>query len=691
MMNAFRRLDHTLLFACVILGLSAARCTAASAPDWLAALTKASLTVSTKDAHAVLVLDESSIEISADGRRTTRIRQAVKILTRDGRKHTTAQVDYQSGATEVKLFKAWVVKPTGEVVALGKRDINDIAIYASALELYSESRRQTLSAPDDIQPGSWFGYEAITVERSVLYETIWHFQSTLPTQRSAITVQLPNGWSVVDRVFNGASLTTSGPPAQRTWEMTNVPAAPDEPMSPAALSFAPALALTFAPPPNSPAARSAIKSGSWLDLSRQFTPRYDESSVPDDAMRQRVAKLVADARTPWERLQRICHFVQSVNYISIQLDSANAGGIFPRPAARVLQCNYGDCKDKATLLRAMLGIAGIKAHPLIVLSGARDRIESDWPSPAQFNHALLAIEVDSTVAADAIIEHPTLGRLLIFDPTDENTPLGLVASANLARQGLLVAGAAGGLIELPRAHVESEQLKRKLRAEIDVIGNIYVVLDEEFSGLASSRARSEFRQLKKADFQRQIERWLGATLPALRGTKIEAKDSFPTPAFALHAEFGSIGYGKLMRNELLIFKPVLVARREATRLPKKERKLPVALHSSAFEERAEFTLPAGYLIEELPRAVQLETEFGRYESKTRAEDGKIVFERLFVQQSAEIPSADYEKVRAFFEKVHQSEQSPVVLRRISEPSPTEKSPPNSTPAAPTQSSPASSM
>lgn len=681
MIASFCRIVRVSAGTIAFLVFSVAGFSAATAPDWLAALAKTTPTVSTKDADAVMMLDEGVIQIDADGRRTTRTRQAFKILNRDGRKHATAVVYYQSGSTEVKSFKAWVIRPNGEVTALGKKEIRDIALYSSALELYSEARSQILSASDDIASGSWFAHEAVTVERSVLYETVWRFQGSIPIQRSALTVKLPAGWNIVERPLNGATLTVTGSPSLRTWQMTELAAAPKEVMSPSASSFAPVLALDFVPPPNSPAAREAIKTNSWLDLARQITPRYDTAAVPDDAMRQRVAKLIADAATPWERLQRICHFVQSVNYISIQLDSAKAGGLFPRPAARVLQCNYGDCKDKATLLRAMLAVAGIKAHPVFVLVGARDRIETDWPSPAQFNHAILAIEVAPAIESDAVMEHATLGRLLVFDPTDEHTPLGLVASSNLARQGLLLAGEAGGLVDLPRPRIESDQLKRTLRAEIDGAGNVHVVLDEEFAGLSSSAARREFRNQKKADHQRHIERWLGATLPALRGTTIESTDGFPKPTFTLHADFVSVGYGKPMRDELLIFKPVLVARRDATRLPKKERKLPVALRANGFEERAEFTLPAGYAIEELPRTAQLETSFGRYVLTAREEGGKIMFERSLVLQSVEVPAADYEKVRAFFEKVHQSEQSPIVLRRTSAPpSAVKLEPPAATPA-----------
>ena len=213
---------------------------------------------------------------------------------------------------------------------------------------------------------------------------------------------------------------------------------------------------------------------------------------------------------------------------------------------------------------------------------------------------------------------------------------------------------------------------RTISAELDALGNIHAELVEDFAGVASSSARSEFEHRNKDDFKKQIERWLNGTLPALRNTQVEATDRFPVPEFRLSVSFLSVGYGKLMRDELLIFKPALVARRDAVRLPKKIRTLPVVLRASAYEEHARFLLPKGYIVDELPRPLRLETDFGRYHAEAKFADGKILFERALVQQSVEISAADYEKVRVFYEKIQQSEQSPIVLRRVAVPAPVEQ-------------------
>ena len=645
---------------------------AAVAPDWLAAVAKAPVTVATKDADAIRLLDEAVVEIGRDSERTTRTRQVLRILNADGKKLALARADYLSGSSEVKSFKAWLIQPDGKVLTYGRKEIADVAVNTTALELYGEARRQGIRAVEDAVPGAVFGYESVVEQRSVFNQIPWYFQSELPAERSTLTVKLAPGWTLTERTFNHAPIPTTGGAAMRTWTLTGLAGFAKEPMSPPAREFAPWLAVDLIPPANTPETRAGIRVGSWPELSRYFTPKYDAAAAPDDALRQRVTQLLTGATESWDRLQRLCRFAQRVNYISIQLDAAHAGGMIPRPANRVLQCNYGDCKDKATLLRALLAAAGIVSHPLIVLSGARDHIEADWPSPTQFNHCILAIAVDASVQSAAILEHPQLGRLLIFDPTDEYTPLGLLARHRLARQGLLLAGDAGGLIELPPARAEGDKLVRTISAEVDAFGNIGVDLVEDFSGVASSSARADFEHRNKDDFKKQIERWLNGTLPALRSTKVEATDRFPVPEFQLSVSFLSVGYGKMMRDELLIFKPALVARRDAVPLTKKIRTLPVVLHASSYEEHATFLPPAGYIVDELPRPVRLETDFGRYRAEAKLTDGKIVYERALEQQSVEIPVADYEKVRVFFEKIQQSEQSPVVLRRVAGPAPVEK-------------------
>lgn len=658
----------------LLLGSLAIRASAATtAPDWMTALAQAPVTVPTKDADAVILLQEGRLEIDRDGERTMRLRRVVKVLNADGRKHSVASVDYLSGSSAVKSFKAWLIKPGGEVVAYGKKETADMAVHAAALELYGEARRQLITARDEAGAGAVFGYESVLVSRTLFNQMTWPFQFEVPAERSTFTLRLPPDWRLTEHTMNHEAIPARVEGATRTWTLGPMPAFAVEPMSPSPQSLAPWLALDWQPPPKSRDAADNMAVTSWEQLSVFFTPKYDAASAADDALRARVSQLIAGATTPWEKMRRLCHFVQQVNYISIYLDAANAGGYIPRPAARVLQCNYGDCKDKATLLRAMLAAAGIKSHPLFVLAGGRARLQPEWPSPLQFNHCILAIEADDPAGALATLSHPQLGKLLVFDPTDPHTPLGLLQRSRLAAEGLLAAGARGGLILLPELRPEGDRLVRTVHAELDALGNVRGKIAERFHGLAASVVRYEVHQHKAGDFRKLIERWLASTMTTLRDTKIEPHDLFPEPGFELDVEFTAFGYGKMMRDELLTFKPALVSRRDASKLTKKPRTLPVVVSAHAYEERAEFQLPEQCVVEESPPSIRLETDFGRYEATCRVTEQKLIFDRTLELRDRELPAADYEKVRSFFEKVSRHEQTPVVLRRKASTSPAKES------------------
>jgi hypothetical protein len=70
------------------------------------------------------------------------------------------------------------------------------------------------------------------------------------------------------------------------------------------------------------------------------------------------------------------------------------------------QC--GDCK--ANLMGAMLKAAGIPSYLVIIYSGDRTHVHKEWPSPSQFNHAIIAIQTQPGTPGP-VINVPQLGHL----------------------------------------------------------------------------------------------------------------------------------------------------------------------------------------------------------------------------------------------------------------------------------------
>src|SRR5271163_369566 len=136
-----------------------------------------------------------------------------------------------------------------------------------------------------------------------------------------------------------------------------------------------------------------------------------------------------------------------VRYVAIEL---GIGGSQPHPAGEVFKHRYGDCKDKATLLGSMLKEIGVDSY-YVIINIERGVVTNRTPAFNGFDHAILAIRLPEGTSSDlvAVTQHPRLGKLLFFDPTNEITPLGKLSGALQANYGLLVAPDGGELVELP--------------------------------------------------------------------------------------------------------------------------------------------------------------------------------------------------------------------------------------------------
>jgi hypothetical protein len=118
-----------------------------------------------------------------------------------------------------------------------------------------------------------------------------------------------------------------------------------------------------------------------------------------------------------------------------------------------------------------------------------------------------------------------------------------------------------------------------------------------------------------------------------------------------------------MQDRLLVFRPAIVERQESVSLTEAKRWHPIVLQAEAYNETVKIKLPAGFVVDEMPDAMKLDSSFGSFSAKYEVKEGSIVFTRTLVQRAATLPVEDYAKVKKFFEGMRSAEQSPVVLVR----------------------------
>lgn len=654
----FRRL---ILSSLVILtGAAAAFGGSDAPPAWLQQVAATTAPTYDKDVPAVVLLNDQKVTVGEDGRVITTRMYAVRVLIREGRDFAFAREIYQTDTGKVREMHAWLIRPNGPAKSYGKDETVDLALAND--DVYNEYRVKAIVAKEDTTAGAVFGYEIVSEDRSIFSQYDWEFQGRIPSLVSRFTLSLPNGWRATSVTFNHDKIEPKVEASTYSWELRDAPPIEPEPMSPALSNLVPRIAVSYFPATT--ANNSFVKSfADWASVAAWMTELEDPQVTVNDALSAKVRDLTANAKTEWEKIQAIGRYVQNVKYISIQTGLGRGGGYRPHTATEVFAKSYGDCKDKANLMRAMLKVIGITSFPVSIYSGDPDYVRTEWPSPQQFNHCIIAIKLNDETKAQPIVADARLGRLLIFDPTAEETPVGDLPSYLQGSLALIDAKETTALVKMPVTAPESNLLDRQIDAAIDIAGSLSATIREDANGKWASAYRREFRNESTADYAKRIERWVSSTANAAVVDKVEPVDGKTDNHFNLNVSFVAPRYGQVMGGRLLVFRPAIVSRRESLPLSDSRRKQPVVLGSSSYQETVRVKLPDGFEVDEMPDAVKLDAAFGSYSTTYQVKEGSLVFTRKLVQNAATIPADQYNSVRSFFEKIRTAEQAPVVLAR----------------------------
>lgn len=628
-----------------------------SAPNWLKQAAATQTPVFAKDVPGVVLYDEQQVTLDSDGRLITTENYAVKVLLREGKGLAAAHAFYLSSFSKVRDISGWMIRPDGSVKEYDKKSVVDV--IADSDDVYNEGRVKYIDATGDADTGFVFGYTVVTEDKPLFYQDNWEFQGRLPVMMSRYGLNLPSGWKASSITFNHAPVNPQVNGSNYVWELRNLPYIQAEPMSPTASNIAPRLTVNYAPDDANQSVNRAF--ADWTAVSRWGSNLHDSQVIVDDAIAGKARELTANAKTELEKIRAVGTFVQNMQYISIDIGVGYGNGYRPRSSTTVLGRGYGDCKDKANLMRAMLRALKIEAYPIAIYSGDPTFVREEWASPRQFNHCIIAVKVSDETVAPTVIDNPKLGRLLIFDATDAFTPVGDLPDYEQGSFALLMAGDSGGLIKMPVTPPETDLLERNIQVSMNAEGAINGTISEKASGQTSTLFRRELRGLTVPQYRQAIEGWLTRGATGAQLVKLTSNDKIATASFDLDVEFSAAHYAQLMQNRLLVFKPAIVGRRGGVFLTEAKREQPVMLDSNAMRETVTFNLPQGFVVDEMPDAVNLEMPFGKYSTKYEVKDNTLVFTRSLVTNRTTVPVDKYNTVKDFFTKIMAAEQSPVVL------------------------------
>lgn len=373
----------------------------------------------------------------------------------------------------------------------------------------------------------------------------------------------------------------------------------------------------------------------WAAVGVWYHGLEQESLKVTPEIQARADKLTKGLTTREEKIHALYNAVAlGTHYVGL---SFGIGRYQPHAAEDVLENEYGDCKDKHTLLATLLKAEGIESWAALI--STTRHVDETTPSPAQFNHVITVIPED--------------GKLRWMDTTTEVMRMGDLASTLLDSEALIVPSNSAAKIEkTPLNEPEPVLFHFQSSGTLDVHGHFNGHLEESIhGGWAEMSLRNAFRQTPEAQWKELLERVMhGQSFGGdVTNPKIDRPDEIDPP-FHMAMDYDRDKYYQWKDTDETHWI-------DAPSPPMGGELGPGIKQTKPFDDptlgpigqnlyEASITLPAGWSIQLQPN-VDLVEDWLEYHAHYEFENGTLRETRKMVIKKNYVPLADWDKYLEF--------------------------------------------
>jgi tetratricopeptide (TPR) repeat protein/transglutaminase-like putative cysteine protease len=377
----------------------------------------------------------------------------------------------------------------------------------------------------------------------------------------------------------------------------------------------------------------------WQEVSRWYAALEKERIAATPEIRAKARELTRNRASPAEKAEALYDFVaKNFRYVSL---SFGVGRVQPHAASDVFSNRYGDCKDKHTLLAAMLDSVGMKARAVLIHS--QRKLDPALPSPSQFDHVITLVEA---------------GELRLWmDTTTEVAPFRLLSANLRAKQALVVTPDGGRLEETPADPPFLTTQDVQVTGSINELGALEANVKYELRGDAELQLRMAFRRTPQADWKR-LANWI-AMSDGFRGdvTKVNASDPADTVLpFRFDFTIRRTGYFDWSSKRSQIGLPLPKVGLPSAGEGEDEGQKKLEFGSPADVKTSLVLTLAPGLSTRAPVAISVKRDYAEYVSSYTVSDGKLTATRTLRFRERELPVERRSDYLAFQRAVRNDEE-----------------------------------
>ena len=412
---------------------------------------------------------------------------------------------YNSANQNIEIVYVRVRKPDGSAVTADASAVQDLTgPVARIAPIYTDYREKHVTVPG-LRPGDTLEYKTvINTTQPLAPNQFWmehDFRDDLIVLDEQLTVDVPQGRVLNLKTrpeFANYQKRDEGNRSIYTWNWKNLTTraarekAEEEESKPKKKHRKPA---------EQPASVQLTTFSSWEEVGKWYAGLERERRQPSEDVSAKARELTKGLSTDQEKVRAVYDYVaKNYRYVSL---SFGLGRYQPHAASEVFKKQYGDCKDKETLLAAMLDALGY--HMDTVLIHSHHKLDEDVPSPLQFDHVIGNLSLSSGT--------------IWMDTTTEVAPIGMLVLPLREKKALQIAPDGSAKIVVTPAKVPYDAVSRdEVEGQITHLGKLEAHSKLTLRGDGEVLLRSTLRRLPEAQwsdfFNGAIARW------GMRGGKV---------------------------------------------------------------------------------------------------------------------------------------------------------------------------
>jgi len=580
-----------------------------------------------RDYHYLLEQDVIRVYDNGLGSRFRQV--AVQVNTRNGAEaRRSFAIQYTPDEQVIRVLRARIIKPDGTV--LESHEVFEDDLSQPWYGLYYDLRSRVLVF-EDLEPGDVLeiAYTLSDITSRNIFDDyfgdLWFLQDEQPKRlaryaivhspEQELAINLPDRERVESTEIRE---TEEGSAEHLVYAWSDVPRVETEDRMPGYSSVADYVHVsTFA---------------TWSDVGDWYWNLIEDQLVASPEIEATVSELTQGLASTRERVAAIHEYVvRNTRYVGLEF---GIHGFKPYRTTVSFSRRFGDCKDTASLMHVMLGVAGIDSRIVLVRTHDLGEIDETPASLSVFNHAItyvpeLDMYMDGTAGFSGLDELPRGNQgasVLIVEPDGGSrfTQIPISPPATNRREVVTT-------VDLTRPGAPSTQDSLNLGHFAPIMRQTY-----ESSDAAPER------------FQRNFSaRYPGAVV---RETEFTGLEDITQPVRVV-THFSQFEWIRETDSGVQLLPLGATSDFAVRHAGPAERRQALIEHPFQLYHSVQYMLPDDVtpLIEEGERVI--ESEFGRLSFSLQHHDAGLMVEMLLQSDATEVPVASYPAFREFWQSV----------------------------------------